>query len=123
MNKRKPIMVQKEIQAKPFQGKVYGLTDKFSPASEAFASAPKQVRGMMRYMHDKKVKGRGGDIAAAAIKEGYVKSKIKPPILFAYYARKMESLGMELAQINVIEAKTSKTINPGVTPAKTKGKK
>jgi hypothetical protein len=123
MNERKPIMAQKEVTAKPFQGKVYGLTDKFSPASEDFASAPKQVRGIMRYMHDKKVKGRGGDICQAAIKEGYVKSKIDPPVLFAYYARKMESLGMELVEINVIQPKTSKTENKGVRPAKTKKSK
>lgn len=91
--------------AKPWQGKVYAMGKGFNPASEDFASAPKQVRGMMRHIAEKKLRGRGKELCESAIKAGAVKSKIKPDILFAYYARKMESLGLELVKIEPVKAR------------------
>lgn len=38
--------------------------------------------------------GTGSMIQSRSIEEGYVRSKIDPPVLFAYYRKKMEEFGL-----------------------------
>ena len=77
----------------PFRRKVYALT-KVAP-KEAILAAPMQVQLILKYLVETKATGTGGDIVAGAIERGFLRTKIDPPVLFAYYRRLLETLGVE----------------------------
>lgn len=87
---------------KPYMFKNYYLDAKFTETPEwlaALSSTPKQVQGIIRAMLALNLTSStratiGEVIAREAIARGYVVSKIKPDILFAYYRRTMEKLGL-----------------------------
>lgn len=89
----------------PFRGKPYffDLDVKKTPDyDKAFNSAPMQVRLILKYMEEQGITTeddamRGGEICGGAINSGTLQSKIDPPVLFAYYRRVMERLGLRLA--------------------------
>lgn len=73
---------------------------------EGFAKAPNQVKLMLKAaiaagIVDKEHSVRGIDIAQAAINDGMA-TKIEPAILFAYYRRRMEQLGLVFAGYNLV---------------------
>lgn len=86
----------------PFRHKFYYLA---SPAQTeeykaAVAAAPMQVQLLLKYMVAGKVtketKARtGGEIAGNAISQGFLKTRIAPENLFAYYRRLLEALGVK----------------------------
>jgi hypothetical protein len=69
--------------------------------AKAFNGTRPQVKGIIAWMAKHalgEVNARQGkDIVAGAKSEGYVKSKIDDAVLFAYYARKIEQLGVRHA--------------------------
>jgi len=77
----------------PFRQKIYALTN-LAPEL-AVRAAPMQVQLILKYMADYEVEGTGKEIVEGAIAEGYLKTKIDPPVLFAYYRRLLEKLGVE----------------------------
>lgn len=90
----------------PFRHKYYAIAEEFSgkvlpPAYlEALAAAPMQVQLLIKFMRengyvDGESCGIGSEIAGLAIKKGYLKTKIDPAHLFAYYRRVMEALGVK----------------------------
>lgn len=93
----------------PFARKWYFLDAKVADPStwtaeykEAFSAAPKQVRGILEYMAfaeiTKKVASNTGpEICEAAKDNNFVKSVIPGALLFAYYRRAMETLGLIFA--------------------------
>lgn len=90
----------------PFKHKYYALKEEFAdleaaPAAyrEAIAAAPQQVQLLLKFMRaegyvEGQGAGIGGEIAGLAISKGYLKTKIAPANLFAYYRRVMEALGL-----------------------------
>lgn len=90
----------------PFKHKYYALREEFAdlkktPQSyqDAIAAAPMQVQLLLKFMREHDYvegnsAGVGGEIAGLAIKKGYVKTRIEPANLFAYYRRVMEALGL-----------------------------
>jgi hypothetical protein len=78
---------------KPFRTKVYALTA--TPSPDAVKAAPMQVQLILKYMTEHDAQGTGAEIVSGAIAHGYLKTKIDPPVLYAYYARLLEKLGIE----------------------------
>jgi hypothetical protein len=77
----------------PFRKKIYAITS-ICPDT-ALIAAPNQVQLIVRFMRDTKIEGTGGEIIEAAIAAGMLRTKIDPPVLFAYYRKLMENLGLE----------------------------
>lgn len=71
--------------------KLYHLPQK--GVSQPLPTTP-QIVGMIREMEEDRTPRRGKDICAAAKAKGYVRSKIADDVLFAYYAREFERLGV-----------------------------
>lgn len=90
----------------PWRRKYYFLdVAKFEENSEAVKKAPNQVQIILRHMFDKKITDvdaslMGTDICSGAIENG-LKTKINPPVLFAYYRADMERLGLVFAGYNM----------------------
>jgi hypothetical protein len=66
------------------------------------AKAPMQVQLMLRFMVDRGISSRsqaqrGSSISTVAVSSGFVKTVIEPHVLFAYYVRRMEALGLVFA--------------------------
>lgn len=66
------------------------------------AKAPMQVQLMLRFMVDRGIASRGqaqrgSSISTVAVSSGFVKTVIEPHVLFAYYVRRMEALGLVFA--------------------------
>lgn len=90
----------------PFRHKYYALRPEFvkvdkAPADyqEALKAAPMQVQLILKFMRENDYivgnsAGIGADIAGQAINKGYLKTRIEPANLFAYYRRVMEALGL-----------------------------
>lgn len=64
---------------------------------EAYDGAPPQCKAIYDYMKKHNVSDIGAKIVTGAIKHGYIKTRQKPEILYAYYARKLENIGVSLA--------------------------
>lgn len=77
----------------PFREKLYTLVG--VPSQEALRAAPGQVEAIIKYMAESKCKARGGEIVQGAIDAGHLKTKIDPPVLFAYYRRLLETMGVQ----------------------------
>jgi hypothetical protein len=77
----------------PYRKKIYALTS--SAPAAAIAAAPAQVQLILKYMAESQIEGTGNEIVAGAIEAGMLKTKIDPPVLFAYYRRLLEKLGVE----------------------------
>lgn len=76
---------------KPYHGIVYSVT-KPVPA-EQLKQEPQQVQLIVRFMEKTGIKARGGDIVAAAVKAGALKTRMKDPrVLFGYYAKRINQL-------------------------------
>lgn len=65
-----------------------------------------QIQLMLKYMAEKGLTNvesarQGSTICAGAIETGYVRTKIDPPVLFAYYRKDMERLGLVFAGYNI----------------------
>lgn len=68
----------------------------------AFAALPTQVRLIIKSMEranttSASTAARGGEIVQVAIDAGLLKTKIDPPVLFAYYRRLMQTVGLRQA--------------------------
>lgn len=87
----------------PYARKYYYLNNDVADVIlEARKKAPNQVRLMFKYMTTagiiKEAKaGTGPDIALGAIQSGMLVTKLEPAVLFAYYRRAMETLGLVFA--------------------------
>lgn len=93
----------------PYAKKFYFLADGFMNLTKtsadyqaAFAAAPMQVQLLLKAMRELDIGEdnamTGGEIAGLAINQGYVKTKIDPANLFAYYRKVLEALGVRLAE-------------------------
>ena len=86
----------------PFSRKFYYLDMKFADGPyyhEAYKALPKQAKGLINYLVDANVTNAsksmiGNDIANQAKAAGFVKSKIESAVLFAYYRRALNLLGV-----------------------------
>lgn len=90
----------------PFKYKFYALrADLLDHGSwskdyrEAREAAPKQVKDILLYMEqaDVTTTGRaslGREIVEAAVTGGFLTTRIEPKVLFAYYARALQALGV-----------------------------
>ena len=77
----------------PFAKKTYEVT---AEAPEiAVRAAPNQVQLILKYMKDTSARGTGAEIVEGAISAGYLRTKIEPAVLFAYYRKLLEKLGVE----------------------------
>lgn len=73
----------------PWRKKLYAPGE-----NKDWAKQPGQVQGILRYMNSEGFKpARGGEICYQAIDQGFVKTKIAPDVLFAYYRKAMEDGG------------------------------
>ena len=99
MSKKK----QPAIVAKPWQIKYYAIGTGFKLTDPKYLKLPNQARQILKWMYDndirvsKKKNMSGPAICTKAIEDKYVTTRIEPAVLFAYYARKMEEVGMVLA--------------------------
>lgn len=87
----------------PYARKYYYLNNDVAEVIlEARKKAPNQVRLMFKYMTtagitSEKKAATGPDIAGGAINTGMLVTKLDPAVLFAYYRRAMETLGLVFA--------------------------
>lgn len=101
-------MVSEETKAKrevknpsgnvPYRHKFYSLNTKGFKELETtgeLKKLPGQVQGILKYLatKDDGYESIGPDICARAIEGGFVATKIEPAVLFAYYRKKMETVG------------------------------
>ena len=77
----------------PFRRKIYTVTSLAS--EEAIKAAPMQVQLILKYMTESKIRGTGAEIVSGAIAHGKLATKIESAVLFAYYRRLLERLGVE----------------------------
>ena len=90
----------------PWRRKYYYLdVAKFEEMSAERKKSANQIQIMLQHMFDKKITDAdtsmmGTDICAGAIENG-LKTKINPPVLFAYYRADMERLGLVFAGYNL----------------------
>jgi len=75
----------------PFRVKRYALIGDIQPA---IAAAPNQVQLIIKHMAANRDPATGKKIIEAMIENGF-KTKIDPPVLFAYYRRLLEKLGVQ----------------------------
>lgn len=91
----------------PWQRKYYYLDMvKYAETEEIRRKKASQIQLMLKYMAENELteenKAKQGDaICSGAIEKGYVKTKINPPVLFAYYRKDMEQLGLVFAGYNI----------------------
>lgn len=91
----------------PWRRKYYYLDlDAYAECKEELNKVASQVQLMLKYMYDANMTSsddaeQGITIAGAAINNGYVKSKIEPHVLFAYYRKTMEQYGLVFAGYNI----------------------
>lgn len=91
----------------PWQRKYYYLNVRaYELRKEIVAKAPAQVQLILKSMIeegivDEENTAMGVDIASAAISRGGLKTKIEPKVLFAYYRKDMEKLGLTFAGYNL----------------------
>ena len=89
----------------PFQPKLYALDVALenpltwtAEYKASFDAAPAQACLIIRYMSENGVVGdeglRGCEIVEQAISKGYLKTKIEPAALYAFYARLLQALGV-----------------------------
>lgn len=89
----------------PWAAKFYYVdVEAYDAAREhgSVAKAPMQVQLMLKFLVERGVTSRkqaerGSSVAVVAVSTGYVKTVIEPHVLFAYYVRKMELLGLTFA--------------------------
>ena len=77
---------------KPFQPKRYVL--KSLPTEVQLMNCPNQMRLILKWMFQHPTPMTGNEIISAMISEGAIKTKIDPPVLFAYYRKAMTGLGL-----------------------------
>lgn len=91
----------------PWRRKYYFVdVEKYTEVQEELKGVASQVQLMLKYMVEHGMTSadmseQGGTIAGGAINTGYVKSKIEPEVLFAYYRAKMEQYGLVFAGYNL----------------------
>lgn len=91
----------------PWRRKFYFLdVEAYEENREKLKKSASQVQLMLKYMYDYNVTSvneaaQGKDIASAAIAKGYIKTKIEPHVLFAYYRSTMERYGLVFAGYNI----------------------
>jgi len=84
----------------PWRKKFYSLDRKKyeeSVKDKSIGILPPQGQSTLMWMYDRMKEGEmgtGSMIQSRSIEEGYVRSKIDPPVLFAYYRKKMEEFGL-----------------------------
>jgi hypothetical protein len=94
----------------------FGKTNYYiDPSRARLAKGPQQMMDLVKWMIDNEVTSpnkalQGSVIGSRAVAEGAVKTnKLTGPVIFAYYARRMEKeQGMVL--LNVVHAKTGKVM-------------
>jgi hypothetical protein len=77
----------------PFRTKLYQLVR--SAPDAAIKAAPAQVQLILKHMAEDTDPATGAQIVQGAIDNGLLKTKIEPAVLFAYYRRLLETLGVE----------------------------
>lgn len=88
----------------PYRRKYYYLPAEFATLQgeykEAVEAAPMQVQLILKAMRELSIDEDnamiGGDIVGMAINKGFLKTKIAPENLFAYYRRLLEALGVRV---------------------------
>lgn len=91
----------------PWRRKFYHLDlAKYGEKAEEVKKSPNQVQLILRYMAENDMTSvestkTGPDICGAAVASGFIKTKIDPPVLFAYYRKDMEALGLTFDGYNV----------------------
>ena len=89
---------------RPFAPKYYQLGA--LPPQIALIALPNQVQLILKWMADHPTPARGGEIIEAMIAAGAIRTKIDPPVLFAYYRRLMEKVGMtEVTVVDTVKEK------------------
>jgi hypothetical protein len=63
---------------------------------EGYKKSTPQCRAIIDFMIETKMVGTGAEIVAAAIAAGKIVSRQKPAVLYAFYARPLEKLGVRL---------------------------
>lgn len=58
------------------------------------AKMPKQLQQILTFLATSKFKGTGAQIIEQMIAENKIETKQNPAVLFAFYARRLESLGI-----------------------------
>tara|TARA_R110000787_G_scaffold196152_2_gene307410 strand:- start:4660 stop:5127 length:468 start_codon:yes stop_codon:yes gene_type:complete len=77
----------------PFVRKIYSLGRRVAAVN--LDAQPKQVRQILTFMADSKIKATGGDIIKAAVTAGVLKTKIKDHReLFGFYAKRLQAAGV-----------------------------
>lgn len=91
----------------PWRRKYYFLDlSVYQSKSEEIKKVASQVQLMLKYMAEAGLTSdedaeQGQTIASDAIAAGYVKTKIEPNVLFAYYRKTMEAYGLVFAGYNL----------------------
>lgn len=91
----------------PWRRKFYFLdADKYAETEEDRKKVASQIQLMLKYMAENGLTSvessqDGTHICTGAVDKGYVKTKINPPVLFAYYRKDMEKFGLTFAGYNV----------------------
>lgn len=92
----------------PWRRKYYFLDEaKYAETEEVRKTKASQIQLMLKYMAENGLTdvdhaNQGDAICSGAIAKGYVKTKINPPVLFAYYRKDMEQLGLVFAGYNIV---------------------
>jgi hypothetical protein len=76
----------------PFAPKLYAICEE--PDMALANNSPNQVRLIVRHMMANPQPRRGGEIIEAMISNGELRTKIDPPVLFAYYRKLLEEIGV-----------------------------
>jgi hypothetical protein len=78
---------------RPFTVKLYAMVDE--PTQLAVLAAPLQVQLMVKHMIKDRTPRTGKQIIEDMIAANELRTKIDPPVLFAYYRRLLEKLGVQ----------------------------
>lgn len=78
---------------KPYTTRHYGAVTK---NEKVYATLPKQAKQIFDFLASTGFKGTGNNIVNAAVEKGFLKTTQKGDVLFAFYARKLETAGVRL---------------------------
>ena len=70
--------------------KIYKMGETYTP----LAKMPLQLKQIAEYLQSTGMSGTGSQIIIRMIDDGMIVTKQDPAVLFAFYARKLETMGM-----------------------------
>ena len=67
---------------------------KAGPNVDLSAKLPPQAKAILKFMKETNFRGTGPAIINAMLEKGLIQTRQEPAVLFAFYARKLETVGL-----------------------------